>query len=120
MQVQDILAGARDALSVKRVFGDPYERDGVTVIPAATFAGGGGGGGDNAPEGGSGAGFGLGAKPAGAYVIKDGVVSWHPALDINRIVTATSAVLVALLFSTRSILRGRARAKAKRKARARR
>ena len=35
MNVQDILAQARDTITVKRVFGDPYERDGMTIIPAA-------------------------------------------------------------------------------------
>jgi uncharacterized spore protein YtfJ len=33
--VQRTIEQARDALTVKRVFGDPVERDGVTVIPAA-------------------------------------------------------------------------------------
>jgi hypothetical protein len=35
MDVHDVIAQARDSLTVKRVFGDPYEQDGVTVIPAA-------------------------------------------------------------------------------------
>jgi hypothetical protein len=35
MEVHDVIAQARDALTVKRVFGEPYEKDGVTVIPAA-------------------------------------------------------------------------------------
>ena len=91
------------------MFGDAYERDGITIIPAATFAGGAGGGGDNRPEGGSGGGFGLAGKPAGAYVIKDGVVSWQPALDINRIVTVSSMGFVALLFFMRSMMRTRAK-----------
>ena len=33
MDVQETIAKARDAITVKRVYGDPYERDGVTVIP---------------------------------------------------------------------------------------
>jgi uncharacterized spore protein YtfJ len=71
-------------MSVTRVFGEPHEQDGVTVIPAATVRGGGGGGGDNEDNGGGG--FGLKARPAGAYVIKDGDVRWKPAVDPNRIV----------------------------------
>jgi hypothetical protein len=31
----DVISKARDAMSVQRVYGDPYERNGVTVIPAA-------------------------------------------------------------------------------------
>jgi uncharacterized spore protein YtfJ len=35
VNVQEILTNARDAMTVRRVFGEPYERDGVTVIPVA-------------------------------------------------------------------------------------
>ena len=44
MELQELISGARDAVSVKRVYGDPYEKNGLTVIPAATVRGGGGGG----------------------------------------------------------------------------
>ena len=46
MQVEELISGARDVISVKRVYGDPYEKNGLTVIPAATVRGGGGGGGE--------------------------------------------------------------------------
>ena len=112
MRVQELVEGARDVLSVKRVFGEPYERDGVTIIPAASFGGGAGGGGDNRPDvGGSGGGFGLAAKPAGAYVIKDGVVTWQPALDINRIISAAQFVLAVGFFAWRSVVKARAKKK---------
>jgi uncharacterized spore protein YtfJ len=42
--VDELLQGARDAISVKRVFGDAIESEGVTIIPAAKVGGGGGGG----------------------------------------------------------------------------
>ena len=89
MTLTDLLGTARDALSVRRVFGDPYERDGVTVIPAARVrgAGGGGGGHDNQGQEGDGGGFVLTARPVGAYVLKDGAVTWQPAVDVERIVT---------------------------------
>ena len=76
-------AGAQDAITVKRVFGDPIETEGVTVIPAAKVGGGGGGGGENENNGGGG--FGLGARPVGAYVIKGDDVRWVPAVDVNRL-----------------------------------
>jgi uncharacterized spore protein YtfJ len=82
--VDEILRGAREAISVGRVFGEPHEEDGVTVIPAATVRGGGGGGGDDENNGGGG--FGVMARPAGAYVIRGGDVQWKPAVDPNRIV----------------------------------
>ena len=40
MDVHEVLNQARDAMTVKRVFGDPYEKDGVTVIPVANVMGG--------------------------------------------------------------------------------
>src|SRR5918994_847595 len=45
MDVQTVIGEARDAMTVKRVFGDPFEKNGVTVIPAANVRGGAGGGG---------------------------------------------------------------------------
>jgi hypothetical protein len=44
MNVEEIMAQAKDTMTVKRVFGEPYEKDGVTVIPAAAIGGGAGGG----------------------------------------------------------------------------
>src|SRR3954447_290836 len=87
MTLSDLLGTAGEALTVRRVFGDPYERDGVTVIPAAAVrgAGGGGGGKDERGQEGDGGGFLLTARPAGAYVLKDGEVSWQPAGGGNRI-----------------------------------
>jgi uncharacterized spore protein YtfJ len=90
MRPTELVSSLRDAMTVSRVFGQPYERDGVTVIPAAVVRGGGGGGGGkrgDTGEEGEGGGFGLLARPAGAYVIKNGTVSWQPAVDVNRIVT---------------------------------
>lgn len=98
MDVQETISKARDAITVKRVYGAPYERDGVTVIPAAVVAGGGGGGSGEDPGGqvGGGAGFGLGARPVGAYVISDGKVRWEPAVDVNRIATQAIAAAAAV------------------------
>ena len=42
MDAREVLNHARDAMTVKRVFGDPYEQDGLTVIPVATVMGGAG------------------------------------------------------------------------------
>lgn len=85
-----LLQGHRDAVTVRRVYGDPVERDGVTIVPAAAVFGGTGGGGDD--EGNGGGGFGLHARPVGAWEIRDGQVTWRPVVDVNRIV-----LLVALL-----------------------
>jgi uncharacterized spore protein YtfJ len=94
MNPNELLHGVRDAISVRRVFGDPIERDGVVVVPVARVGGGGGGGGDNDDNGGGG--FGLVGRPAGVYVIKDGNVSWRPAVDPVR-VAAVVVFALALL-----------------------
>ena len=39
MDVRELTGQARDALTVKRVFGEPYEKDGLTIIPAARVQG---------------------------------------------------------------------------------
>ena len=83
MDLDTLLQGHRDAINARRIYGDPIERDGVTVVPAASVFGGTGGGGDADGEGG--AGFGLAGRPAGAWVIRDGEVEWMLAVDVNRI-----------------------------------
>jgi uncharacterized spore protein YtfJ len=92
--VDELWKGARDAITVKRVYGDPVQSDGVTVVPAAAVRGGAGGGGDK--EGDGGGGFGIAARPVGAYVIRDGTVSWRPAVDLNRVLLLAAALLFLL------------------------
>jgi uncharacterized spore protein YtfJ len=96
VKVDEALSGARDAITVKKVFGEPVEKDGVTVIPVAMVGGGGGGGSD--VEGNGGAGFGLVAKPAGAYVVKDGEVTWKPAESPNARALGWQLVTVFAIF----------------------
>ncbi len=109
MQVSEMLDSARDALTVKRVFGEPIEKDGVTIIPVARIAGGGGGGtGDNDEGSGSG-GYGVMAKPAGVYVVRDGEVRWQPVLDVNKIVMGGQIVAVVLVLVIGSMFRTRAK-----------
>ena len=104
MNVDELLGGARDLMSARRVYGDPVEQDGVLVIPVAAVAGGGGGGGDNEDNGGGG--FGVRARPIGAYVVRDGEVTWKPAVDVARMmlgwqVVAGIAALALWAFARR-------------------
>jgi len=122
MDVQEVMNHARDAMTVKRVFGDPYEKDGITVIPVASVMGGAGAGGGTGPgvkpegaseeagaegaaDSGYGMGYGLRATPAGVYVIKDGEVEWKPALDTSRVVLWRAGVVIVALLVFRSIVR---------------
>jgi uncharacterized spore protein YtfJ len=113
MEVQEVIGQARDALTVKRVFGEPYEKNGVTMIPVAKVQGGAGGGGGEGPEGqgkGSGGGFGISARPAGAFLIRGDEMTWKPTIDITRIALGGQIVAIVALLTIRSILKARAKA----------
>lgn len=112
MQVSDMVREARESITVQRVFTDPVEVDGTTVIAAARLAGGAGGGGGQGKDGdeGEGGGFGVGARPAGVYVVRGGVVSWRPAVDVNHLVSAVATVLVVGMLTRASTRRARYRA----------
>ena len=89
--VLDTVRTARDAMTVRGVFGEAYELDGVTIIPVARVSGGAGGGGGegNGPDDqsgrGFGSGFGLNAQPVGVYEVRDREVEWKPVVDVNRL-----------------------------------
>ncbi len=114
MAVLDDLRETRDALSVRRVFGDPYTVDGVTLIPVARIAGGaGGGGGEGTGPGeegghGFGTGFGLGARPVGVYEIRNGHLRWKPAIDADRLARGGQILVgITTLCATLILLRRR-------------
>jgi uncharacterized spore protein YtfJ len=112
MNVDELVTTARESLTVKRVYGEAIERDGLTVIPAATVAGGLGAGKGTDSEGqqGEGGGFGVSARPAGVYVIRNGQVSWQPAVDVNKVVGAVGLVVVTYLLMRPRVARARAAA----------
>jgi uncharacterized spore protein YtfJ len=108
---------ASELPGVRRVYGEPYQKNGVTVIPAARILGGmasgtgpmasaGDGSTDQQPSG-SGTGIGMTGSPAGAIVIKGDDVRWVPAIDINRIVLGMQIVSIVLILAVRSISRAR-------------
>jgi uncharacterized spore protein YtfJ len=110
MDVLQRVEQMKESMTAKRVFGDPYEKNGVTVIPAARVQGGGGAGGGEGPDGqgsGSGGGFGVNAKPAGAFVIRGDDVAWRPAIDVNRIVFGAQVIALVALLVVRSISKSR-------------
>lgn len=126
MKAAELLEQARDSLGAKSVFGEPYEKNGVTVIPAARVMGGAGGGenpqaksGDDAATDamgaarstGSGVGYGMVGSPAGAFVIKGDDVRWMPAVDVNRLMFGFQIVMIVFFLVVRSVMKARAAAR---------
>lgn len=104
-----------DNAAAGTVFGTPITQDGVIVLPVARVRGGGGGGGGNNPAAdgpeaaGFGGGLGLSAKPLGVFVIRDGGVTWRPAIDVNKVIIGGQIVAVVALFVARALARRRGR-----------
>ena len=125
VDVENILAKASENLSVRRVFGAAYEKDGMLLIPVALVVGGGGGGGGTARAGGgdaaarpgdqpgagpagqeaasrdpgrtgAGGGFGGLLLPSGVYVIKGDQVRWVPAVDPTIVILASLGLVRVL------------------------
>jgi uncharacterized spore protein YtfJ len=115
--LEELATKAEEALTVKRVFGEPYAKNGTTVIPVASVSGGFGGGsggpvttsetGEIIPAGTGGASV-LRARPSGVYVVKGDDVKWLPAVDVNRMLMGMQIVAVIALLSLRSIMKARA------------
>lgn len=99
MTPEEIVTRVGDQLGIRRVFGEPVERDGLVVIPVAVAIGGGGGG--NAPdEQGSGAGFGGMVRGIGVYAISNGQVRFIPAIDTTAL-AAMGVLLAGLVLLAR-------------------
>jgi uncharacterized spore protein YtfJ len=108
MDVKETIAAAQDSLTVRRVYGEPFERNGVVVIPAAAVRGAGGAGsGEQEGQSGGGSGFGLEARPVGAYVIRGDEVSWQPAFDLTRTILGCQLLGLAAIWLTHRRLRRR-------------
>jgi uncharacterized spore protein YtfJ len=113
-----------DGATASRVFGTPITQDGSIVLPVAKVAGGAGGGtgtggmaggagadaGTDGREGsGTGGGVGLSATALGVFVIRDGKVSWQPALDLNRDILGGQVGAPAALLVVAALIRSRRR-----------
>lgn len=108
----EILTDAQDAITVKRVYGEPYQQNGVTFIPAAAVRGGGGAGEGDPTEntpGGRGGGIGISARPVGAYQITGDEVRWVPAADVTKVIITGQIVAIVALLVIRSIFRTRSK-----------
>ena len=93
-----------DKAKVSTVFGEPVEREGITVIPVAKARfgfGGGGGGGARGGEEGSGGGGGGGAlvSPVGYIEVSDGTAQFRrisSPVDFLALVAAASFAVLAV------------------------
>jgi uncharacterized spore protein YtfJ len=101
MNMPEVLDQVRSSIEAKRVYGDPVHENGVTVVPAASVRGGGGGGTDE--EGAAGGGFGIAGNPTGAWVIKEGAVSWKPAIDATKVLVIGELTAMVGLAAWRSV-----------------
>lgn len=113
------LRAARRLIHVRRAFGEPIERDGLTLVPVARVWGGTGfGGGDGSMEevggeaarsgSGGGGGLGVGVTPVGVYVVSGGEVRWEPAFDLNRAIIGGQVLgAIALVVLARALRRRR-------------
>jgi hypothetical protein len=107
MRPSELLPQFADRLNAKRVYSEPYQQDGVTIITAAALRGGGGIR-EDTPDRERG-GMGLVARPVGAYVIRNGRVVWKPAFDLSRIalrgqlLVLTGLLVLGLILSRRRV-----------------
>jgi hypothetical protein len=122
MELSKLFQAASDVISARRVFGEPVQQGGITVIPAATVIGAAGSGGGEGPSEpavqkhgggkasaaanvpatglGGGLGYAMIAWPSGAYEIREGSARWVPALDLNRL-AFVAVLLIAMLLRSR-------------------
>jgi uncharacterized spore protein YtfJ len=111
MDIAEMATGVREALTVARVFGQPYERDGVMVVPVAALRGGAGGGSSETEESdgkeqeGEGGGFALAARPVGVYVINGDKVRWEPAVDLTRVIVGGQVLGAVALLVLRQLVK---------------
>jgi uncharacterized spore protein YtfJ len=101
-KTDDLLSRLADRVgaqfTAKAVFGEPVERDGVTVIPVATgkFGFGGGSGTDPAKgQAGEGGGGGGTMTPIGYIEIKDGSTRFVPVVHPARMAVLVGTLLLA-------------------------
>jgi uncharacterized spore protein YtfJ len=114
MDLKEFVSKGQETMTVRRVFGEPYVQNGVTVVPAARIRGAvGGGGGDDKTDThqgeGEGGGLMINATPVGVYVIRGEKVTWVPSFDLNRVIfgaqiTAVVALIVSRLWAPRTSL----------------
>jgi hypothetical protein len=122
MDLGELMSKVGTAMQGGRSFGPAIEHDGVLIIPVAYVVGGGGGGEGpagpktgrpqsspltpsevppSAPPQGGGGGFGFVSWPIGAYVVKNGEVTFKPSFDVGLVLMLARSLLKAVRGRTR-------------------
>jgi uncharacterized spore protein YtfJ len=109
-RADELIATLADRLGahfgVSSVFGEPVQRDGVTVIPVATVRVGFGGGTGSDPakqQEGEGAGGGGSMTAAGYIELKDGRSRFVPIVRPERMVALAFLAMLAILMRARPV-----------------
>jgi uncharacterized spore protein YtfJ len=121
---KDLLKRLREFYTVERIYGEPLEIKGKTIIPVARVnAGGGGGegGGESGESDGTekGSGFGMGfsfggtARPVGMMVVEDEKTTWIPITDNEKIILKSVATVASLVKVLSRVYGKKARKKEK-------
>jgi hypothetical protein len=100
VSMTDTPPGRDDARSERVAFAAPVERDGATVITATATRAHAATRGDG--SGSEGQGFDArmaGDRPMGAFVVRNGRVRWHPAVDLTRVLTTAELVVGGVLIA---------------------
>lgn len=83
-------------------FAPPYEREGTSVITATAARAHTATRGDGRQPGEPSFDAEMsGARPLGAFVVRDGRVRWHPAVDVTRVITTAELVVGGVLIARR-------------------
>lgn len=119
MDLKDFIGKGQESMTIRRVFGEPYVKNGVTLVPAARIRGAVGGGGGDQKTGdrqgeGEGGGLMLAAAPVGVYVIRGEKVTWMPSFDLNRVILGAQLTAIVALLVARSWAPRRPRARSRR------
>lgn len=111
--LERLASSISNSVRVTTIFGEPVEKDGVTVIPVARARWGFGGG--NGPAGnyaenqageGTGGGAGVMVSPVGYVEVQDGRARFRPIYDpamVTQIIVASGIVAVLILGAVRRL-----------------
>jgi uncharacterized spore protein YtfJ len=102
--IQRIAEKLGATVKASTVFGDPVERDGLTVIPVARARWGFGGGGgtsqpERGPDGGGGGGGAMSITPVGYIEIGHGQTTFRPIQDARRFLPYVFGATALLMLS---------------------